>query len=306
MQSEIADYKSRLLRLEAEVSSFKPKVEEPSARAAGTALAGQPSKRGRPRRSVALADAGASPDESHPRARGRKPATSKVQSESKAHIFEKVVLNKVEDKEKACHSTATIEQGNGKNVSTNAVHASGNVEINGSNLMMPAFNNQAHPQICGIGLAPSLEMKSIDDKATESKTANSILSEQATVMNTKSSSAAYMNATVNGNLGWPANITCEESGRNMLNIGSQGFYHNGSVIRQEGRLIPGWSFVNEEDASEDIEDAVLGSNKDENDEMEDDASSGAEDIARRKDDGAYNADVAVGTSPKGLPPLKNW
>lgn len=303
MQSEIADYKSRLSRLEAEVSSFKPKVDEPSARAMGTALPGQPAKRGRPKRSVATIDAGASHDEPHPRTRGRKPATSKVQSETKAHLFENVVLEKVEDEDKACHSTASIEQGNGENISSNGPHASGNVEINGSNLIMPAFKNQAHLQICGIGLAPSSEMKSSDDKATDSKTAYSILSQQATGMNTKSSSAAYISATVNGTLGWPANITSEESGRNLFSIGSQGFYNNGSVIREGGKLIPGWSFVNEEGASEELEDAVLGSTKDE---IEEDASSGAEDIARTKDDGTYSADGAVRTSPKGLPPLNNW
>ncbi|PON92137.1 hypothetical protein TorRG33x02_119560 [Trema orientale] len=304
LQSEIADYRSRLSKLEAEVSSFKPKMEEPSDRATGTALASQPSKRGRPKKSVASVDAAGSPAESLPRARGRKPATSKLQSDIKAHIFEKVVLHKVEGKDKACLSTAIIEQGNNENMSCNAVHAGGNVEINGNNLMMPAFTNQAHLQMFGIGLAPSLEIKSSDDK--ESKTAYSILSQQATVMNTKSSSAAYMSATISGNLGWSTNVTSEESGRNMLSKGSQVFYDNGSVIRQEGKLIPGWSFVTEEDASEELEDAVIGSTKDENDEMEEDASSGAEDISQTKDDGAYNVDGAVRTSPKGLPTLNNW
>ncbi|XP_062120285.1 uncharacterized protein LOC133834625 [Humulus lupulus] len=308
LQSEIADYKSRLTRLEAEISSFKPKVEEPPARSSGTAVAGQPSKRGRPKRSVASVDVGASPDESHPRARGRKSATSKVQSETKAHIFEKVVLNKIEDIDKSCQSPATIEQRYSENILNNAAHASGNVEIHGSDLLMPAFSNQAHLQICGMGLASSFEMKCSSDKSTEPKTAYSILSQQTAAMNTNSSSSAgYLSATVNGNLGWSANITSEESERKMLSIGSQGFYNNGSVIRQGGKLVPGWSFVNGEDASEELEDAaVLGSAKDENEEMEEDGSSEAEDIVQSKDDDANNADGAVGTSPKDLPPLNNW
>lgn len=296
LQSELADYKNRLSKLEAEVSSYKPKVDEPSAQVAVTALASQPTKRGRPKRSVAAVDAVGSPDESHPRARGRKPATSKAQSEAKPHVFEKVVLNKVVDKEKTRHSAATTEQGNGENTSSDAAHASGNVDMNGSNLIMPVFHNPAHLQMCGIGFAPSLEMKSDDDKATKSKTTRSILSQQATEMNTKSSSAFYIGGTGS-----------EESGKNMLSIGSQSFYRNGSVIREGGKLIPGWSFVNEEDASEELEVAVLGSAKNEDDAMGGDASSGEEDIARAKhDDGAYNIDSTVGTSPKGLSPLNNW
>lgn len=295
LQSELADYKNRLSKLEAEVLSSKPKVEEPPVQVTPTALTGQPPKRGRPKRSVAAGDAGGSPHESHPRGRGRKLATSKVQSEAKPHVYEKVVLNKVVDKEKTCHSAASIEQGNGENISSNATHASGNVEMNGSNLAMPAFLNQAHLQMCGIGLTPSTDIESNDGKATDSNTA------------TKSSSTFYIGGTSNGNVGWlPANVTSEETGRNVLSAGSQGFYNNGSVIREGGKLIPGWSFVNEEDASEELEDAVLGSAKDEDDEMVEDVNSGAEDIARAKDDGADNVAVTLGTSPKGLPPLTNW
>ncbi|KAF4351827.1 hypothetical protein F8388_005105 [Cannabis sativa] len=313
LQSEIGDYKNQLTRLEAEVSSFKPKVEEPPARTSGTAVAGQPSKRGRPKRSVASVDAGASPDESHRRARARKSATSKVQSETKEHIYEKVVLNKIEDVDKSRQSLATIatiEQRYSENMlNNNAANSSGNVETNGRNLMMPAFSNQAPPQICGMVLTPSSEMKCSSDKSTEPKTAYSILSQQATAMSTNSnrSSSGYLSATVNGNLGWSAaNVTSEEAERKMLSIGCQGFY-NSNVIRQEGKLVPGWSFVNGEDASEELEDAaVLGSAKDENEEMEEDGSSETEDIVETKDDGANNEDVAVGTSPKGLSPLNNW
>ncbi|KAH7520362.1 uncharacterized protein LOC107424980 [Ziziphus jujuba] len=302
LQSEITDYKNRLSRLEAEVSSLKPTGEEPNALVIRTTLAKQPSKRGRPKRSVPSVDELPSPDESHPRARGRKPVPSKVQSETKALVFEKVILNKVEEKGKTSNATATMEQGNGQKASSIAAHAGGNMEINGNNLMMPAYHNQ----IYGIGLSSSSEMKSTDDKTGNSRNAHSIISPQTKEM-CKGNSAAYMGSNGNDNLGWPANMTSEESRRNMLSIGSQCFYNNGSIIKQGGKIIPGWSFVNEEDASEELEDAVLGSTKDEDEDMGDNASSGAEEIAGTKDEGAYNIDVALRTSPKGLlPPHDNW
>lgn len=311
MQSEITDYKNRLLRLEAEVSSLKPTVEEPTAQVIRSPITRQPPKRGRPKRPVVLVDTLPSPNESHPRARGRKPALSKVQSETKAHVFEKVILNRVEDKEKTSQSIATTDQGNSEKISSSAPRTGANMEINGSNLMMSAYHNEVNQefprvQIYGTGLSSSPEIKSNDDKPTNSKNAFSILSPQAKEMNNKGSCAAYMGSAANGNLGWPANIISEEAGRSMLNIGSQCFYNNGNVIRQGGKIIPGWSFVNEDDASEELQDAVLGSAKDEDEDMGDDASSGAEEIAGAKDEGDYDADAALRSSPKGLPPLNNW
>lgn len=309
LQSEITDYKNRLLILEAEVSSLKPTVEEPAAQVIGTTLARQPSKRGRPKRSVPSVD-GLPSVESHPRARSRKPVPSKVQSETKALVFEKLILNTVEDKGKTRLSTATVEQGNSENTSNIGVHAGGNAGINGSNLMMPAYHSQVNHefprvQIYGVGLSSTSEMKGTDDKTSNSRNAYSFISPQAKEMS-KDNSAAYMGSIDNGNLGWPDNMTSGESGRDMLSTKSQCFYNNGSIIKRGGKIITGWSFVNEEDASEELEDAVLGSAKDEDEDMGDDASSGAEEIDGTKHEGAHNTDVALRTSPEGLPPHKNW
>lgn len=312
LQSEITDYKNRLMKLEAEVSSLKPTVEEATAQVIGFGSAAQPSKRGRTKRPSV--NALTSQSESHPRARGRKHPPARVQSESKALIFEKVILKKVEDKQKASHSTATMQQENIEQISNMVTpHSSGNMEINGNNLMMPAFHNQVHQeftgvQIGGFGLNSSSELNSIDEKVKKLKTGYSILSQQAKGMNNKGASTIYMGATGNGSLGWHSNITSEDSGRNLINIGSQGFYNDGSnIIRQEGKIIPGWGYVNAEDASEELEDAVVGSAKDEKEEeMGDDSSSGDEEIAQKQDKGGYKMDGAVGISPKGLPPHNNW
>jgi hypothetical protein len=311
LQSEITDYKNRLTKLETEVSSLKPAVEESTAQVVGTRSVGQRSKRGRPKRSSV--NALSSLSESQPRAQARKPPLCRTQSETKAHIFEKVILNKVEDKEKASHSAATMEQENNEKISNIVTpHTIDNMEINGNNLMMPTFHNQVHQeftgvQIGGFGLNSSSELKCIDEKVKDLKTGYSILSQPAKGMNNKGASANYMGTIGTGSLAWHSNISSEDRGRHLLNIGSQGFYNNGNVIRQEGKIISGWSFANEEDASEELEDAVVGSAKDENDEeMGDDASSGAEEIAQKQNESAYKMECALGISPKGLPPHKNW
>lgn len=65
--------------------------------------------------------------------------------------------------------------------------------------------------------------------------------------------------------------------------------------------------MNEEDASDEVEDGVMASSKDENEEeMRDDVSSEAEEIAQTKDESAYKMDSAVGSYPKNLPQYNNW
>ncbi|KAF2295679.1 hypothetical protein GH714_033562 [Hevea brasiliensis] len=182
LQSELADYKSHVTKLESEVSFLKQAMEESTAHVTGTAVSRQVSKRGRPRRSVALVDALPSPDGSQPQARGRK-----------ACSLEKVILNKAEHKEQE-----TTEVSHGLNYT----------------------------------------------------------------------------------------IIPEGSETNDLNKSSQSFNNYGSAIRQGGRVIPGWSFVDEEDAYEELEDAMATSAKDENEEeMEDDATSGGEEITCSKGEG---------------------
>lgn len=241
MQSEVTDYKNRVTRLEAELSSLRAAAEETAAQVNGAVLSAPPSKRGRPKKSVASVEAVHSPDVSHHRARGGKPAARKSHHfECKSHLFEKVILNKVEDKEKACHVATAVEQGN--NASNVVTPSGGNMEINGINSTMPAFHYQFQQELpgvqtCGNRSTASSEMKGNDVKATYPIIPQNIL--------------------------WPYNITSETEG-NEPNIGSSGLYNGGSVIRHGGRVIPGWSCVNEDYVSEKLEDAVLESGKNEN------------------------------------------
>ncbi|TYG46217.1 hypothetical protein ES288_D11G238500v1 [Gossypium darwinii] len=226
LQSELADYKSQILKLEGQIASLKPPADEPSAQAVQTGLSGAASKRGRPKRAVASVDVSASPDESHPQARA--------------------------------HSISSTKKDNEKTITNNSV--------NGSNLPMPAFHNQAHPegpgiQICGIETNSSLAQQPKE--------------------NDKGISDTHMGGTNSEALAWPASF------------------------KQEN--LPGWSFANEEDASDEVEDGVMASSKDENEEeMRDDVSSEAEEIAQTKDESAYKMDSAVGSYPKNLPQYNNW
>ena len=306
LQSEIADYKSRLKKLEAEVSSLKSSADEPTGLSGGAA-----SKRGRPKRSVASFDVSASPDESHPRAKVKKPAASKVQPEARVLVFEKVSLNKLEDRQKTAQSTSTTQKNNGEKIPFVITNSSVNLEVNGSNLSIPAFHNQGHQevlgiQVCGIDNNSSFEMKSNGGKVDDSKAALSVLSQQP--KENKSVSVIHMGETNGENLTWPASVHPEEPRRSIYNTISQSFYDNSCVIRQAEELIPGWSFVNEEDATDELEDAVEASAKDEKEEEmgDDDVSSGAEEIAQTKDESAYKMNTAVGTNSKDLPKNNNW
>lgn len=145
-------------------------------------------------------------------------------------------------------------------------------------MMKSTLNNQVHQE------NPRIQ---ILDNADDSKTAFSILSEQDKSTNGKGSLVTHTGTTANGSFqNWSSDITPESCGRNVF---TQGFCENGSVIRQGEKHIPGWSFIHEDNASEQLEDAVVGSVKDDNDkEMVDDATSGGEDeIAPEKVECAY-------------------
>ncbi|KAK2656720.1 hypothetical protein Ddye_009772 [Dipteronia dyeriana] len=272
LQTELAEYKSRQMKLETEVSSLKPAVEEPIAQVIGATLSGKASKRGRSRRSAASVDVLATPDESYTRARRRKPAATlcKIQpSEARTLVFEKVVLNKAEKKEKAGHSPATTQQETDEKIPNISTDSNSNMEVNGSNLMMPGFDNQVHLEntripVSGIELNTSLKAKSTDNvKIDDSNVAISNLSQFSKGKNTKRSSVTHTGTAVNRNFGWSSSNIPGNGGRNFLNMSYQDFYDNGSVISQvEGKHIPGWSFINENNALETLNDAVVTSAKD--------------------------------------------
>jgi hypothetical protein len=99
LQSEITDYKNRIMKLEAEIPPVKQAVEDPIAHVAESAVSRKASKRGRPKKLAASVDAPPSLDKPQLQAQARKSEPCKVQPEARAHIFEEVVLNKVENKE---------------------------------------------------------------------------------------------------------------------------------------------------------------------------------------------------------------
>ena len=89
------------MKLEAEIPPVKQAVEDPNiAHVAGSAVCRKASKRGRPKKLAAPVDASTSLDKHDQiQTQARKSEQCKVQPEARAHIFEEVVLNKVENKE---------------------------------------------------------------------------------------------------------------------------------------------------------------------------------------------------------------
>ncbi|GLU20189.1 hypothetical protein SLE2022_364000 [Rubroshorea leprosula] len=308
LQSEIADHKNRLTKLEAEVASLRPAGNETAHQVTGPALRGQATKRGRPKRSVASGDTLASPDESRPRIRGRKPAACKVQAEARVLECEKFTLNKVEDNHKVGHSSATIRKENGEKKIPNTTTSSGdNLEVNGSSTPTPAFRCQLQEiprtQIRRVETNSTLEMK-INDNKVDDKGSFSIQSQHSEENNLRGAPITHMGMTNNSALGWPASVYPENTRRSSLSMRSQGFYDNGrmTIMRENG-----WHYVDEEDASDQLEDAVVAAAKNDNhEEMEEDASSGAEENAQRKDEGTCHVDAAVGTNHNDLPQYNNW
>ncbi|XP_058081361.1 uncharacterized protein LOC131229419 isoform X2 [Magnolia sinica] len=295
VEAELATHRSKLLKLEAEVSSLKTQRDsaaEGSARA-GAIPAVQTSKRGRPKRPIASVSSLPFTDDLQPKTRGRKPASCKVETEIKGLIPEKESLNKEEDRAKACQPVLGIGpasfQGETDGKISNTFVNGCPSELCGSKLKLspdvqtiPTFQNQVHysprVQISPVSLTPAVEMKGQDDKEECRKTAFSIPSQHI-----KGADAA---GTSNGNHAWQSNILSED-------IRSHAFYDGANIIRQGGKLFSGWSFVNQ-DASEEPED-VVGSGKDD-DEMEEDVSSAADEMSQAKAEGGFGMDPSAVTS----------
>ncbi|XP_010245603.1 PREDICTED: uncharacterized protein LOC104589109 [Nelumbo nucifera] len=318
LQSEMAAYGNRLMKLEAEVLSLKPTMEEIPVDPANNALAGQQtSKRGRPKKPIATVDGLHSPDKCQPRSRGRKPTQLKVQSKTKGINSEKGV-NKVEDREKGCHAAlvnennATIQQENDGRIPKVFTSGSSNFELNGASVKLPVevqatttHQESSGTQMGGAGFNPTSEIKGDNNKEEEKKTTFSI-NQQVKGSNIEGASTTYRATVDNGNNRWPSNILPDDSERSILDMRSHSLYGCDSVIRQGGKVVPGWGFANEENASEEHDDVVVGSGKEDEDEMEEDTSSGADEIGQAKADCAYGLDPTGGTSDKVLPQLNRW
>ncbi|CAL5326096.1 unnamed protein product [Camellia sinensis] len=260
LQSELADYKSRLIKLESEVFSEKPTIHEPTTLASGTCLAGQSSKKGRPKKQISSVDA-------LPRPRGRKPAQCNVQAdEAKQRGFRKKSLKKIEQKENP------VQQPNGGNNANVLTKWCSGIEISGPN---PLFPNQIHNDIPSVGLCSS-ELKAIDNENGDSKTVFSMFSHQVKGVEPKGASEN------NENFVSTSNIPSGQYGRDLINISTQGYFNADANVTGEGmrNVVVGWSFGNEEAAPRSLQNAAVDSANDEDEEMEeDDDSLGAEDIA---------------------------
>lgn len=314
MEAEIAAHRSRLMWLEAEVSSLKAhrdSVMEGSVGAA-TVLSVQTSKRGRPKRAIASSSTTVLPfsDDLQPKARRRKTTSScKVEPETKGLNSNKESLKQEEDGMKPTNQmlgigTISIQAKDDVKIST---YIDGSVsETNGSKLKLSTdipspstLQNQAHLspviQISGSRRNCSLESKA-SGKEENRKTAFSIPPQSAKETNSKGASALQTQM-------WNSKTLSNDCRRNMLDIRrSHPFYDDTNTVRHGAKVFSGWSFVNE-DASEEHDD-LMGSGKDEG-EMEEDTSSAADEMSQAK------AEDNLGTEPstmisKGLPRMNRW
>ncbi|XP_077216701.1 uncharacterized protein LOC143851235 [Tasmannia lanceolata] len=294
LEFEIAAYQSRLIKLEGEVWSLKAQRELAVTGSTGVnaGLDVQTSTRGRRKRSIAPIKE-LPPNVSKPKSRGRKPISCKIESPHKEVNSGKESTNKEENREATCHQmigivTTSIQEENCGKISNTWNGCSS--ELNGnqlklsSNIQNPTLQNQLHQNNSGIqilGANPRAISEIKNGKEQNRKTAFSIPSQHIKGIDAKGTSASYTGMN-NANHGWQSNILTEDCGRNMLNFRSHDFYDNSSIVRQEGKVLPEWSFFNQ-GASEEHD--VVGSRKDE-EEMQEDASS-ATDPTSPKAEGAF-------------------
>ncbi|KAI3990371.1 hypothetical protein MKX01_029740 [Papaver californicum] len=287
VQTEMTTYGSRLAKLEAEVSSIKSTLEEYSGAGTGTNTAGQSMKRGRPKK-VASAEVLPSMKESQPRARARKIISCKPQSENTFLHGKKERL--LSNKEKTFQATAVdkanIQQetdGKISGISTNTI------ELNESNVKMPmdvkttsTIQDQVNQeiQVGGFSLNFTKEINGSDCKLKNKKTELSFQTEQITGTNVMISSNNFKEPKGNGRQERVSSVLPDDCGRNLLEIRSHTFYDTGSVsvIRQGEEVVPGWSFVNEGNPSEEDVGMLLRSGPSGNSE-EEDTSTGDDEMA---------------------------
>ncbi|XP_057978443.1 uncharacterized protein LOC131164914 [Malania oleifera] len=310
LHSELAEYKSRLLKVEAEVLALKPTIEEAAAHGTETAPPGKTSKRRRQRRPAASVHALHSPSESHPQVCGRKSTLSKIQTSLN---FEKKSLNNVENKGNIGNLTSTIQKEKDEKMARTMTTSSVNVAINGNDMVPTAFPNQRQDN-------PVVEMSTTDfnldsktkhnnGKAEDSKAA----SQQIKAVWPDGALTTYIGDSYGRSIVWPSNISSEDCTTNTVHMRPQPLYNNDGVVGQGGKVVHSWNFGNKEYASEDLEDAVVGSAKEEDEEEEeeeeeigDDASSAAEEIEGSKDEAVSMIDASEGTSTRGLPHSNSW
>ncbi|KAJ8765489.1 hypothetical protein K2173_014611 [Erythroxylum novogranatense] len=261
LQSELADHKDHVKRLETKVSSLKEALEASKPHDTGISVPARASKRGRPRRSITSVD-GLQSLATQPQTRGRKPTQSKFEHEGRL-IYEKVVLNKVGNKENNC---ITTQQEVGSNILATA-----------SNVTLPSFHNQYKEEMASIQMSEvGLKTEDLNNGDTAK------LFQQANGINGMNAlSSGCLGLRNNGNFRLSSCLISAEGEKDVLNVSSQSFYNNDSVPGNDGRITPDWSFANEDDASEQFED-VLPASKDENDEMGDNTSSDYEETKHAK------------------------
>ncbi|MCL7025939.1 hypothetical protein MKW94_028920 [Papaver nudicaule] len=251
VQTEMITYGSRLAKLEEDVSSIKSTLEEYSSAGTGTNTAGQSTKRGRPKK-VASAGGLPSMEDPQPRARARKIISCKPQSENIILHGKKERLGSDEEKklQEAAVAGANIQQetdGKISGISTNTF------ELNESDVKVPpdvkttsTIHDQVNQEIQVGGFSLNLT-KGIHESVCKLENKKTELSFQPEMI----SSTNFKEPKGNGNHGWVSNVLPDDCGRNLLER-SHTFYDTGSVsvIRQGGETVPGWSFVNEGNLSE--------------------------------------------------------
>ncbi|KAG9439418.1 hypothetical protein H6P81_019583 [Aristolochia fimbriata] len=265
MEAEMATYRGRLAKLEAEVACLKAQRDSTLEGSGGAGIV-QPPKRGRPKRPIASVNTLPSQEDSQPRPRGRKHLSSKVEAQN---LLDKQG-NGTKD-EKAVNQSAN---GFGSDVNNCKFTVSEDTQ----NQKFATYPNQElqtpviQAGVACLGSSSGMEGGIHQGESQNRKTAFSTFSTFSTSSQLPLKSSEARASPFNGSSeGWQSNVMQADCSRNVLDMRTYSMYENNNIMAQRCKLYQGWSLVN--DSASEEPDEVVGSENDEEEEMVENANS---------------------------------
>ncbi|CDP02658.1 unnamed protein product [Coffea canephora] len=238
LQSELADCKGRLTKLEEDVLSLKPVVKEGTTTATGVSSGAKTSKRGRPEKLVTPDGRVPSTDTSCPRIWNRKSGLLETLCQTKKLHYEKVILKKVENE-------PSVRYTNDGKVNIPFINSSGSLEIPCSSGLCDTISDH-HSAVLISKASIKPELKNYDTGGSASFTNSS---QNVYRTGESNSSGNFVEMTSNANLLWTSTTSPEECGRDLLDFTAQISHNNMNILEQESKAVVGWNFGNKEDGS---------------------------------------------------------
>eukprot|EP01018_Ginkgo_biloba_P002000 Gb_34768 [translate_table: standard] len=342
-EADIAAYRGRLMKLEADLFAMKTHHDAAVDGSAGATNAPQTARKGRNKKATIITTSALnSADNIQHRSRGRKITACKMAVEGKEkHDSEKEKETKAEEKDKVStpvpvgptNLAAPEEEqekvppmfpnGSDFELDKNKSRLTSDFQttvICHSHVFPNDADNLQYSSINQIGTfgtpLPVAERKengnehAMDRKGSfvgPTQNLNNFIENKASESG-EEGSASYRGANNRVN-GWSSAAPSGDGVRNMmLDTRLHTFYDHGNVMRSDtmrgAKILSPWGYVGE-DASEEQDDVVPSGKEEEDEEMDEDADSALDEVRRPKVEGILRLESASGIS-KGLTQMNRW